>query len=154
MIENTSFFKYKILSAFKIYFSVKNNCLFFSLRRGDLIRRCCPSVGWSVLNFLIFCRVRSPDFRMVSHFQSPDRRLNMQALSVCRLVRLSVLDFVIFQKRGFEIINLTLSNTTKLILLDSLLQEVTAPEIQITTFLIHPSLYCLIHFYKCIYRYH
>ena len=30
------------------------------------------------------------------------------------------------QKRGFEIINLTLSNTTKLILLDSFLQEVTA----------------------------
>ena len=58
-------------------------------------------------------------------------------------VRLSVLDFVIFQKRGFEIINLNLSNTTKLILLDSLLQEVTMVEIQIATCLIRPSLYCL-----------
>ena len=42
---------------------------------------------------------------------------------------ISVLNFVIFQKRGFGIINVNLSNTTKLILLDSLLEEVTAPKI-------------------------
>ena len=39
--------------------------------------------------------------------------------SVCR----SVINFLIFQKRGFESTNSILSNTTKLILLDSLLQE-------------------------------
>ena len=44
--------------------------------------------------------------------------------------------------------NINLSNTTKLTLLDSLLQEVTVTEIQIATCLIRPSLHCLIHFYK------
>ena len=67
-----------------VYVSTLVLLVFISLRRGDLIRRCCPSVGWSVL------------------------------------------DFVIFQKRGFESINSKLSNTTKLTLLDTLLQEVTA----------------------------
>ena len=66
----------------------------FSLRQGDLIRRCCPSVGRSVA---------------------------------------SVLDFVIFQKRGFEITNLNLSNTTKLTLLESLPQEVMIGETQLAT---------------------
>ena len=72
---------------------------FFSLRLGDLIRRCCSSVGWSVGR--------------------------------------SVLDFVIFPKRGFETIISDLSNTTKLTLLESLLQEVAAivqlPNAKLTT---------------------
>ena len=42
--------------------------------------------------------------------------------------------------------NSNLSNMTKLILLDSLLQEVRVTGIQIATWLIWPSLYCLIHF--------
>ena len=46
-------------------------------------------------------------------------------LSVGSSVSLSVLDFVIFQKRGFESAISNLPNTTKLILLDSLLQEVS-----------------------------
>ena len=44
--------------------------------------------------------------------------------------------------------NSNLSNMTKLILLDSLLQEVRVTGIQIATWLIWPSLYCLIHFSK------
>ena len=56
----------------------------FSLRREDLIRRSCLSVGPAAINFLIF------------------------------------------QKRGFEIMISDLSNTTKLTLLESLLREVTA----------------------------
>ena len=63
-------------------------------------------------------------------------------------VGLSVLNFVIFQKRGFQIINLKLSNMIKLTLLDSLLQEITVTEIPIATYLIRPSLHCLIHFSK------
>ena len=47
-------------------------------------------------------------------------------------VNLSVLDFVIFQK-DFKRIHLKSSNTTKLILLDALLLDVTQPEIQIAT---------------------
>ena len=42
--------------------------------------------------------------------------------SVCQ----SVIDFLIFRKRGFESKNNNLSDITKFILLDSLLQEVTA----------------------------
>ena len=42
--------------------------------------------------------------------------------SVCR----SVINFLIFQKRGFESTNSNLSNTTKFILLDSLFQEITS----------------------------
>ena len=67
---------------------VDHKMAFFSLRRGDLIRRSCTSVG--------------------------------------RSVRPSVIDFLIFQKRGFESIISDLSNTTKLTLLESLLREVTA----------------------------
>ena len=63
----------------------------------------------------------------------------------CRLVGPQ---FCNFSKRGFESKNIKLSNTTKLILLDSLLQEVTEGEIRITTCLIRPSLYCLIHLSK------
>ena len=48
----------------------------------------------------------------------------------------------------FFFTNINLSNTTKLTLLDSLLQEVTVTEIQIATCLIQPSFYCLIHFSK------
>ena len=52
---------------------------------------------------------------------APVRRLKIGAppcLSLCP----SVCDtFVTFQKRGFEISNINLSNTTKLILLDSIL---------------------------------
>ena len=44
----------------------------------------------------------------------------------CRSVNPSVIDFLIFQKRGFESIISDLSNTTKLTLLESLLREVTA----------------------------
>ena len=49
----------------------------------------------------------------------------------------SVIDFLIFQKRGFESIISDLSNTTKLTLLESLLQEVAAivqlPNAKLTT---------------------
>ena len=76
--------------------------------------------------------------------------------SICRSVGSSVgwfvTDFLIFQKRGFEGTNSNLSNTTKFILLDSLLEEVTAQEIQIATCLIRISLYCLIHFFKRLLR--
>ena len=41
-------------------------------------------------------------------------------------VGLSVIDFLIFKKRGFESIIGDLSNMTKLTLLESLLREVTA----------------------------
>ena len=44
----------------------------------------------------------------------------------CLSVGQSVIDFVIFPKRGFESIISDLSNTTKLTLLESLLREVTA----------------------------
>ena len=44
--------------------------------------------------------------------------------------------------------NCNLSNMTKLIFLDSLLQEVRVTGIQIKTWLIWPSLYCLIYFSK------
>ena len=63
----------------------------------------------------------------------------------------------VFSKLSFllapSVINLffnefNLSNTTKLILLDSLLQEVTETESQIAFCLIRPSLHCLIHFSK------
>ena len=50
----------------------------------------------------------------------------MEVLSVGRSVGLSVIDFLIFQKRCFESIISDLSNTTKLTLLESLLREVTA----------------------------
>ena len=68
--------------------------------------------------------------------------------SVGRLVSLSVIDFLIFQKRGFESIISDLSNATKLTLLDSLLREVAVTEIQIATCLKQPSLHYLIHFSK------
>ena len=51
----------------------------------------------------------------------------MEVLSVGRSVRLSVFHrFSNFSKRGFESTDSNLSDTTKFILLDSLLQEVTA----------------------------
>ena len=59
----------------------------------------------------------------------------MKVLFICwpvfLSVRLSDLNFVISHKNGFEITHFNLSNTTKLILLDSLLQKVTPGEIQI-----------------------
>ena len=76
----------------------------FSLRRGDLIRRSCPSVCWSIR-------------RLVRPLVGQSFRPS---------VRQSVIDFLIFQKRGFESTNSNLSNTTKFILIDSLIQEVTA----------------------------
>ena len=66
----------------------------------------------------------------------------MVVLSVCLSVR------VVFQKRGFEISSIDFSNMSKLILLDSLLQEVTTAELPMANSLMRPSLYCLIHFYK------
>ena len=68
----------------------------FSLRRGDLAWRSCPSVRPSVRPFV--------------------------CPSECR----SVIDYLSFKKRSFESTNSNSSNTTKFILLDSLLQEVTA----------------------------
>ena len=68
--------------------------------------------------------------------------------SVCRSVCLSVLFFLTFQKESFREWYSKLSNTTKLILLDSILQKVTTGEIQIANCLIGPSLYFLIHFTK------
>ena len=58
------------------------------------------------------------------------RRLNTTVLSffmsVCPSICMSICcPFEIFQKRGFEIAKIDLSNMTKLILLDSLFQEVT-----------------------------
>ena len=65
----------------------------------------------------------------VSAFRQGDL-ISRPCLSICLYVRIYVcLSFLIFQKRGFEIANSNLSNTTKLILLDSLLQEVTPGEI-------------------------
>ena len=52
----------------------------------------------------------------------------------------------------FFFTNFNLSNTTKHILLDSLLQEVRVTEIQIATCLIRLSLCCLIHFSKRFWR--
>ena len=52
----------------------------------------------------------------------------------------------------FFFTNFNLSNTTKHILLDSLLQEVRVTEIQIATCLIRLSLNCLIHFSKRFWR--
>ena len=60
------------------------------------------------------------------------------------------LDFVNFQKERFREKYSNLSNTTKLILLESLLQEVMTRETQLATCLIRPSLYCLIHFSKSL----
>ena len=52
---------------------------------------------------------------------------------------------------NFFFTNINLSNTTKLTLLDSLLQEVTVTEIQIAICLIRPSFHCLIHFsMRCV----
>ena len=76
---------------------------------------------------------------LVKHW---DSKLSVR-MSVCHT-------FLIFQKRGFEIVNINFSNTTKLLLLDSLLQEVTIEEIQIATCLIWQSLFCLIHFSKSL----
>ena len=45
---------------------------------------------------------------------------------VCLSVGQSIIDFLIFQKRGFESTHSNLSHTTKFVLLDSLLQDVTA----------------------------
>ena len=45
-------------SSFSAVFSSRRSLCFFSLRRGDLIRRCCRSVRRSVLNFVIFQKVR------------------------------------------------------------------------------------------------
>ena len=50
----------------------------------------------------------------------------MKVLFVCSSVRPSDLNFVISHKSCFEITHFNLSNTTKLILLESLLQEVRA----------------------------
>ena len=92
--------------------------------------------------------------------------------SVCR--SLCIFTFVIFKKQCFEIENINLSNTTKLILLNSLLQEAVTGEIKRATFfytnkpifldsllqevppgkiqigscLTRPSLCCLIHCFK------
>ena len=52
----------------------------------------------------------------------------MEVLSV----RPSVIEFLNFQKRGFESTNRNLSNTTKFILLDSPLQKVTTAIVGLT----------------------
>ena len=71
---------------------------------------------------------------------------------VCSSVCLSVLDFVIFQKKRSPGKYSNLSNRTELILLDSLLQEAKMVEIQIATCIMQLSLYFLIHFYKRLRR--
>ena len=64
----------------------------------------------------------------------------------CRSVGPFVIDFLIFQKRGFESIISDLSNTTKLPLLESLLREVTAivclpnPKLSTVVWLSNPEL--------------
>ena len=63
---------------------------------------------------------------------------------VCLSVRL------VFQQRGFEISSIDFSNMSKLILLDSLLQEVTMREIQIATYMIQTGLYFLIYSPRCL----
>ena len=78
--------------------------------------------------------------------------IGRSCLSVGLSVCLSGLFFLIFQKRCFEIINLNLSNSTKLIVFDSLLHDIKATEIQIATCLIRPRLYWLIHFSKSLSR--
>ena len=84
-----------------------------------------PFVQWCT----IFC-LRRGDFEWWS------------CLSVCRSS--------FFKKRGFEISSIDFSNMSKLILLDSLLQEVTTREIQIATYLIQTGLYFLIYSTRCL----
>ena len=70
----------------------------------------------------------------------------MMLLSLCPPVSLSVCHTFPIFKKSIEIANISLSNTTKLILLDSLLQEVTTGETQIATCLIGQILYFFINF--------
>ena len=63
---------------------------------------------------------------------------------VCLSIRL------VFQQRGFEISSIEFSSMSKLILLDSLLQEVTMREIKIATYLIQTGLYFLIYSPRCL----
>ena len=64
----------------------------------------------------------------------------------CRSVRPSVIDFLIFQQRGFESIISDLSNKTKLTLLESLLREATTivrlpnPKLSTVVWLPNPEL--------------
>ena len=96
-----------------------------------------PKIEHSYLN-------TKPKFEFCSLTNKP------KVLSVGPSVGWSVIDFLIFQKRGFESTNSNMSTMTKFELLDSLLQEVIAWEIQIATCLIQPHLYCLIHFSKML----
>ena len=59
--------------------------------------------------------------------------------SYVNAVHLPVLNFVFFQKRGFESAISNLSDTTKCILLDSPILELTVVETQIATCPIRPS---------------
>ena len=57
---------------------------------------------------------------------------------------------VAYKSYCFEISSIDFSNMSKLILLDSLLQEVTMREIQIATYLIQTGLYFLIYSPRCL----
>ena len=86
-------------------------------------------------------------FRSIKKINFPDFSVQRGDLifSCCPSVCLSVLNFVIFQKRGLDNTNSNLSNTTKLTLLYSLF-EFTVGVMQKCK--IRPSLLCLIHFSK------
>ena len=72
------------------------------------------------------------------------------------LIRPSLHCLIHFYERCVSSVNslffINLYNMTKLVLLDSLLQEVRVTEIQLATCLIRLSLYCLIHFSKRFWR--
>ena len=57
---------------------------------------------------------------------------------------------VAYKSYCFEISSIDFSNMSKLILLDSLLQEVTMREIQIATYLIQTGLYFFIYSQRCL----